>query len=102
MSSLLNNLSNYNSVSIPDGEGLKIAIIVSEWNSQITEQLYDGAESTLLQNNVLKSDILRCNVPGSFELVYAAKYFQDKKFNAVIVIGSVIKGETKHFDFINR
>tara|TARA_B110000444_G_C18851398_1_gene605934 strand:+ start:371 stop:847 length:477 start_codon:yes stop_codon:yes gene_type:complete len=100
MSSLLNNLSNYNSVSIPDGEGLKIAIIVSEWNSQITEQLYDGAESTLLQNNVLKSDILRCNVPGSFELVYAAKYFQDKKFNAVIVIGSVIKGETKHFDFI--
>ena len=102
MSSLQKNLSNYKFSNVPDGEGLKFAIIVSEWNSEITENLYKGARVTLLKNNVQESDIFRYNVPGSFELVYCAQYAQSKEFNAVIVIGSIIKGETKHFDFISQ
>ena len=100
MSSSENSLSNYNFSSVPDGKNLKIALIVSEWNSEITEQLYVGALSTLIKYNVEKSDIVRYNVPGSFELIYGAKLTQEKKYNAIIVIGSVIKGETKHFNFI--
>ena len=100
MSSSQNNLSNYDFSMVPNGKGLRIALIVSEWNSQITEKLCNGAESTLIKQNVKKSDILRFDVPGSFELIYGAKLVQDKNFNAVIVIGSIIKGETKHFDFI--
>ena len=102
MSSLQKNLSNYKFSNVPDGEGLKFAIIVSEWNSEITENLYKGARVTLLKNNVQESDIFRYNAPGSFELVYCAQYAQSKEFNAVIVIGSIIKGETKHFDFISQ
>jgi len=100
MSSSQKNLSNYDFSMVPNGKGLRIALIVSEWNSQITEQLYNGAESTLIKQNVKKSDILRFDVPWSFELIYGAKHVQNKNFNAVIVIGSIIKGETKHFDFI--
>ena len=102
MSSLQKNLSNYKSSNVPDGEGLKFAIIVSEWNSEITENLYKGARVTLLKHNVQESDIFRYNAPGSFELVYCAQYAQSKEFNVVIVIGSIIKGETKHFDFISE
>tara|TARA_Y100000996_G_scaffold414986_2_gene407680 strand:- start:5678 stop:6154 length:477 start_codon:yes stop_codon:yes gene_type:complete len=102
MSSLQKNLSNYKSSNVPDGEGLKFAIIVSEWNSEITENLYKGARVTLLKHNVQESDISRYNAPGSFELVYCAQYAQSKEFNVVIVIGSIIKGETKHFDFISQ
>ena len=102
MSSLQKNLSNYKFSNVPDGEGLKFAIIVSEWNSEITENLYKGARVTLLKHNVQESDIFRYNAPGSFELVYCAQYAQSKEFNAVIVIGSIIKGETKHFDFISQ
>ena len=102
MSSLQKNLSNYKFSNVPDGEGLKFAIIVSEWNSEITENLYKGARVTLLKHNVQESDIFRYNAPGSFELVYCAQYAQSKEFNVVIVIGSIIKGETKHFDFISQ
>ena len=102
MSSLQKNLSNYKSSNVPDGEGLKFAIIVSEWNSEITENLYKGTRVTLLKHNVQESDIFRYDAPGSFELVYCAQYAQSKEFNVVIVIGSIIKGETKHFDFISQ
>ena len=102
MSSLQKNLSNYKSSNVPDGEGLKFAIIVSEWNSEITENLYKGTRVTLLKHNVQESDIFRYDAPGSFELVYCAQYAQSKEFNVVIVIGSIIKGETKHFDFISN
>ena len=74
MSSLQKNLSNYKFSNVPDGEGLKFAIIVSEWNSEITENLYKGARVTLLKHNVQESDIFRYNAPGSFELVYCAQY----------------------------
>tara|TARA_B100001173_G_scaffold311858_1_gene330573 strand:+ start:1383 stop:1859 length:477 start_codon:yes stop_codon:yes gene_type:complete len=100
MSTSDNNLSNYNSLNVPNGSSLKIALIVSEWNSEITEKLYEGAFKTLIENGVLKKDIKRYNVPGSYELVYSSKIMQKKNFNIVIAIGSVIKGETRHFDFI--
>ncbi|MDG2372462.1 MAG: 6,7-dimethyl-8-ribityllumazine synthase [Flavobacteriaceae bacterium] len=100
MSSLQSNLSEYDSSLVPNGKGLRVALVVSQWNSEITEQLCEGALTTLIDHDVYKSDIIRYNVPGSFELVYGSKFAQDKNFNIVIAIGSVIKGETKHFDFI--
>ena len=102
MSSLQNNLSYYDPSLVPNGEGLKITIVVSEWNSEITEKLFNGVESTLINHKVKKSDILRLNVPGSFELIYGAKHAQSKNNNIIIVIGSIIKGETKHFNFISH
>ena len=73
MSTSDNNLSNYNSLNVPNGSSLKIALIVSEWNSEITEKLYEGAFKTLIENGVLKKDIKRYSVPGSYELVYSSK-----------------------------
>ena len=94
------NLSHYDKSSIPNAEGLRSGIVVSEWNSEITEGLYKGAHQTLLDNGVAPEDILRMNVPGSFELVYGCNSLIDKGYDAIIAIGSVIRGETKHFDFI--
>lgn len=102
MSSIQNNLSEYDPSFVPDGEKLRIALVVSQWNSEITQKLYDGAKSTLINHNVQKSNIIRYDVPGSFELIYGAKCAQEKKFDVIIAIGSIIKGETKHFDFISQ
>ena len=66
------NLSNYNSNDIVHSEGMKFAIIVSEWNSHITEKLYKGSYETLLKFGVHEKDIVRINVPGSFELIFGA------------------------------
>ena len=66
------DLSHYDKSSIPNAEGLRFGIIVSEWNSEITEGLYKGAHQTLLDNGVDPEDILRMNVPGSFELTFGA------------------------------
>ena len=94
------NLSAFDSNEVPSGKGLKIGVVVAEWNKQITENLYLGAEEALVACGVEKSDIVRTNVPGSFELVFGAKLALEKGVDAVIVIGSVIQGETKHFDFV--
>ena len=94
------NLSVYDADEVPSGKNFAIAIVVAEWNAQITEPLFQGAYDTLLQHEVSASKIVRINVPGSFELIYGAKHAQSKGFDAVIVIGSVIQGETKHFDFV--
>ena len=93
------NLSVYDADKVPSGKNFAVAIVVAEWNAQITEPLFQGAYDTLLQHEVSASKIARINVPGSFELIYGAKHAQSKGFDAVIVIGSVIQGETKHFDF---
>ena len=94
------NLSVYDADEVPSGKNFAVAIVVAEWNAQITEPLFQGAHDTLFQHGVSASKIARINVPGSFELIYGAKHAQTKGFDAVIVIGSVIQGETKHFDFV--
>ena len=95
------NLSAYDKASIPNAKQLRFGIVVSEWNSSITENLYDGAEKTLVDCGALQENIERINVPGSYELVYGAKQLLKKeRFDAVIAIGCVIQGETKHFDFV--
>ena len=96
-----NNLSHYDKSSIPNADGLRFGIIVSEWNPEITEGLYKGAHQTLLDNGVAPEDILRMNVPGSFELTFGASVLgETTDVDAIITLGSVIQGETKHFDFV--
>lgn len=94
------NLSHYDKVTIPNAKDFRFGIVVSEWNDNITEGLYKGAFSTLIDCGVSKKNIIRWNVPGSFELIYGCKKMQEQNVDAVIAIGSVIKGETKHFDFV--
>ena len=100
MATINNNLSDYNLEEIPNSEGLRFAVIVSEWNNHITESLFKGAEEALLNSGVKENDIVRIDVPGSFELVYGAKLASKYNYDAIICIGSVIKGETDHFDFV--
>ena len=79
----------------------KFAIIVAEWNEDVTEALYEGALHGLLSLGVKKSNIVRKNVPGSFELPLGAQWMADKKnIDGVICLGCVIQGETPHFDYI--
>ncbi len=79
----------------------KFAIVVAEWNEEITEPLYQGAYQALIQSGVKKNHITRVNVPGSFELPLAAQWQAEKKeINAVICLGCVIQGDTAHFDYI--
>lgn len=95
------NLSVYDKEAIPNAKALRFGIVVSEWNPEITEGLYTGAESALLDCGVKKDNILRWNVPGSFELIFGCKkMIQENNPDAIIAIGSVIRGETKHFDFV--
>ena len=96
------NLSYYKKKAIPSGKNLRIGIVVSEWNHNITENLFTGAYKTLLDLEVEKHNIERINVPGSFELIYGAKIISKRKLDAIICLGSIIKGETKHFDFISN
>lgn len=101
MASSLKNLSNYDAQKVPSGEGMKMGIVVSEWNEKITGNLLKGAANTLVKNGVIESDITVTWVPGSYELPFGAQLLlEQKKFDAVICLGCVIQGETKHFDFV--
>jgi len=101
MSSSLKNLSDFNHTTIPSGAGKKIGIVVAEWNIAITGALRDGAIKTLLANGVVENDIVLKYVPGSFELTLGAQFLcEDNSIDAVITLGCVIQGETRHFDFI--
>jgi len=95
------NLSEYDKASIPNAKDLRFGIVVSEWNPEITEGLFKGAKAALIDCGTAESNIIRWNVPGSFELVYGCKkLLKDEKPDAVIAIGSVIRGETEHFHFV--
>ncbi|WP_447637879.1 6,7-dimethyl-8-ribityllumazine synthase [Flavobacterium microcysteis] len=95
------NLSEYDKNTIPSAKDFRFGIVVSEWNDKITEGLFSGAEKALLDCDAMPDNIIRWNVPGSFELVYGAKRMIDtQQVDTVIVIGCVIQGETKHFDFV--
>jgi len=101
MATVNKNLSEYDKNTIPDTKGFRFGIVVSEWNENITSGLYKGAIEGLLENGVQQEDIISWDVPGSFELIYGSKrMIQTQNVDAVIAIGSVIQGETKHFDFV--
>ncbi len=79
----------------------KFAIVVAEWNEDITEALYQGAHDAFLKLGVKKKNILRKNVPGTFELPLGAQWMAEKKeIAAVVALGCVIQGDTPHFDYI--
>ena len=94
------NLSHYDKATIPNTKDFRFGIVVSEWNDSITEGLFQGAWDALVDCGVSDLNIVRYNVPGSFELIYACKKMQEQNVDAVIAIGSVIQGETKHFDYV--
>lgn len=95
------NLSNYDKNTIPNAKDFRFGIVVSEWNEHITEGLYNGAVVALTDCGALHKNIIRWNVPGSFELVYASKkMIETQRPDVVISIGCVIKGETMHFEFV--
>ncbi len=101
MSSADKNLNEINRTGLPDIRSKKFGIVVSEWNEKITEALYEGAYQTLIENGAKEKNIFRIDVPGSFELSLGAqKLAQKAKIDAVICLGCIIQGETKHFDFI--
>lgn len=101
MASSSKNLSDYTQEGLKDVSTKRFALIVSEWNDSVTESLYAGAVQTLLANGVVRENIVRKDVPGSFELTLAAQWMaQKEEVDAVICLGCVIQGETKHFDFI--
>ena len=93
MATAQHNLSAYDTEKIPDASNMCFGIVVAEWNSEITGALLDGAVSTLEKHGALPENIHVKTVPGSFELVYGAHH-------AIIILGSVIRGETPHFDYI--
>jgi 6,7-dimethyl-8-ribityllumazine synthase len=101
MATVNKNLSQYDKNSVPNAKDFRFGIVVSEWNETITAGLYKGAVEALLENGALKENIVSWDVPGSFELIYGSKrMLETQNVDAVIAIGSVIQGETKHFDFV--
>ena len=97
------NLSEFTPFEFSSAHKMKIGIVVSEWNDRITDSLFKGAKEALLQHGVLEENILVKYVPGSFELPLGAQWlFKESFVDAVICIGCVIQGETRHFDFISQ
>jgi len=101
MSSANKNLSEFQTNKLPEIQDKKFAILVSEWNEEVTNALYVGAYETLIKHGAQEKNIITQTVPGSFELTLGAqKMAQKPEVDAVICLGCVIQGETKHFDFI--
>lgn len=95
------NLSSYNSEEVPNGSNYRIGIVVAEWNEHITGGLLKGAKETLLTQGVQEDQLHIHLVPGTYELALGAQMlYEAKDLDGVICIGSVIQGETKHFDFV--
>ncbi|AKP50486.1 6,7-dimethyl-8-ribityllumazine synthase [Cyclobacterium amurskyense] len=101
MATSLKNLSQHTQENVTDISDKKFALVVAEWNDEITSSLYSGAIETLLRYGAKKENIYRKNVPGSFELTLGAQWLAKlDEIDAVICLGCVIQGETRHFDFI--
>lgn len=101
MATALHNLSDYDIKAVPDASNMCFGIVVSEWNTEITGALLEGAVKTLEKHGTLPENIHVKTVPGSFELVYGAhQMVLNGGYDAVIILGSVIRGETPHFDYI--
>jgi 6,7-dimethyl-8-ribityllumazine synthase len=101
MASVLKNLSEYSDKNIGDMSRKKFGIVVAEWNAEITEKLLEGAYQTLLKHGVKEKNITVQSVPGSYELSIGSQWLAHiPLIDAVIALGCVIQGETRHFDFI--
>jgi len=101
MSTELHHLSDYNEQNVPDASNMCFGVVVAEWNPEITGALLDGTVRTLEKHGAIPENIHIKTVPGSFELVYGAQQMtKNDGFDAIIILGSVIKGETPHFDYI--
>ncbi|MDC6367587.1 MULTISPECIES: 6,7-dimethyl-8-ribityllumazine synthase [Flavobacteriaceae] len=95
------NLSAYDKTTIPNAKNLRFGIVVSEWNGEITKALQKGAVDALIDCGAQAENIVQWSVPGSFELIFGCKkLIASQDIDAVIAIGSVIRGETSHFDFV--
>jgi len=95
------NLSEYDLNSVPSAEGMKFGIVVAEWNYEVTSALAQGAIDTLKKHGAKEENIITKHVPGSFELTLGAQYLAEyANVDAIIILGCVIQGETRHFDFI--
>jgi 6,7-dimethyl-8-ribityllumazine synthase len=94
-------LSDFSSTEIPTAVNYRFGIVVAEWNTEITNALYEGAYQSLVNNGALPGNIFSYSVPGSFELTSGADILlKNVHVDAVICLGCVIQGETRHFDFI--
>ncbi|WP_347159926.1 6,7-dimethyl-8-ribityllumazine synthase [Pontibacter chitinilyticus] len=103
MATSLKNLNDYKKEALADMADKTFGIVVAEWHSEITDVLCAGAVETLLQHGAKKENIFRNTVPGSFELTLGAQFLaQQEEVDAVICLGVVIKGDTKHDDYINH
>jgi 6,7-dimethyl-8-ribityllumazine synthase len=95
------NLSEFTPFEFSSAKNTVIGIVVSEWNDHITDSLLNGAKESLLEHGLLPENIIVHHVPGSFELPLGAKWMLEQTdVDAVICIGCIIQGETRHFDFI--
>ncbi len=101
MSTSLKNLSDFSHIQVASAQGLKVAIVVAQWNSEVTGPLYQGAFDLLVKQGADESQVLTVQVPGSYELISAADLvLRDPSIDSVICLGCVIQGETPHFTFI--
>ncbi|MEJ6735685.1 MAG: 6,7-dimethyl-8-ribityllumazine synthase [Flavobacteriales bacterium] len=101
MATVNNNLSDYDINSVPNANKMVFGIVVSEWNEKITKGLLNGAYTSLLKHGATEENIIVKYLPGAFELPLGAQTMLEKtNVDAVICLGSVIQGETKHFDFV--
>lgn len=101
MATALHHLSDYDPEKVPDASNMCFGIVVAEWNPEITGALLDGAVATLKKHGALPENIIVKTVPGSFELIYGANQMsRNDRYDAIIVLGSVIRGDTPHFDYI--
>lgn len=101
MSSNAFQLSDSDMAPVPSGKGMRVGIVASEWNENITKALLNGAKETLISNGVNLEDVVVEIVPGSFELIFGCSQMVKKHdVDAVIAIGCVIRGDTPHFDYI--
>ena len=101
MPSKKKNLSAVTVERLPEMKDVRIGIVVSEWNNEITSVLTEGCLKTLKDAGVKNKNVIQLNVPGSFELPSAAKMLvEHKKVDAVICLGTIIKGETRHDEYL--
>lgn len=101
MATALRQLSEEDLQKVPDASNMCFGIVVSEWNREVTNALLEGAVGTLEKYGALPENIHVKSVPGSFELIYGAHQMTlNGGYDAIIILGSVIRGETPHFDYI--